>query len=78
MSINNMRGRTRREFCGAVKQDLITKSIFSGEIDRSYEKFPRYKVTDNKNMSWTISSQKSLEDLKSMDKYKGCVIVPTV
>lgn len=78
MSINNARGRMIRSNSIFIKQDLTTKILYEKEIDRSYEKFPRYKVTDNKNMSWTISSQKSLEDLKSMDKYKGCIIVPTV
>lgn len=78
MASNNTRGRILRSQMNLDKQNLIGRELFSGEINRSYEKFPRYKVTDNKNMSWTISSQKSLEDLKSMDKYKGCSIVPTV
>ena len=77
MASQTERGRQRKEIF-STKLDLIGHTKFKGEINRSYQNLPRYKVTDKKGMSWQISSEKSIEELLAQDKHKGCTIVTTV
>jgi len=75
MAINNARGRVKRAFSGNIKQDLITKSVYSGTIKQDDPNALKYRVTDSKGFSWTFKSIKSLEVLKAQDKHKGCILI---
>jgi len=77
MASQTERGRQRKEIF-STKLDLIGHTKFQGEINRSYQSLPKFRVTDKKGMSWGISSSKSIEELLTQDKYKGCMIVKTI
>lgn len=78
MSINNSRGRPRREHSTVVKQDLIKAIKFEGEINRSYLTQKRFKVTEKSGSHYTILSDKTIEELQAKEKYKGCLITPLI
>ena len=77
MASDRPRGSLRKEPF-STKQDLITRRVFEGEINRSYLTQKRFKVTEKNGSHYTILSDKTVEELQAKEKYKGCLITPLI